>query len=350
MKFKRKIQLDRIGSSTAPARVGNIVEVSPEIDCREGAVIAARALSESQTYGNIELPNGRLAKVVQGNLLVGVLGARNALHGYMGYAPTELEVGESIHLLNMGGVMGVCDAPNKSLGPPIQLQVLGQVSRGGKLLNIADFAIDPCDTLNPDGPPCVLIVGTCMNSGKTFAAAEIIRIWSHAGVKVAAGKLTGVAAMRDLLAMQDNGAVATCSFLQCGLPSTVTTNDLGAVARACINKLDESRPDVIMLELGDGIIGGYNTEGVLNDPQVQARTGARVLCANDLVGAWGGVQRLEPRGHRPDVISGPVTDNAVGTRYIEGELKIIARNARLDPRGLAAATADAAGIKLELPE
>lgn len=350
MKFNRRIRLDRVGSATLPARIGAVVEVAPTIVCEPGAIVAVRALTDNPVYGHVEMPSGRLAKVVAGNLMAVVLGARRALHGYMGTVPDSLAVGDEIALLNMGGVAGVCDAPNKDLGPPIRLEVLGQVEREGTPLNIRDFALPPCDTLDPDGPPITLVFGTCMNSGKTFAAAEIIRLWTRAGLKVAAGKVSGVAAQRDLHGFRDNGAIVTASFVDCGLPSTVGATDLGAVSRAVVAELERSRPDAILLELGDGIIGGYNTDGVLGDPSLRARTGARVLCANDLVGAWGGVQYLEPLDHIPQVISGPVTDNAVGTTWIEDHLELPARNARLDPEGLARAVARAASLPVEISE
>ena len=347
MRFTRRIRLDRTGSATTPARLGPIVEVSPDCECLEGSVVVGRALSDKHVYGELELPNGRMAKIVRGNLVAGVLGARQALHGYMGHVPTSLAMGDVISILNIGGVMGVCEMVNKDLGAPIGVEILGQVIREGKPLNIKDFALPPCDTLTVDGPPIVLVLGTCMNSGKTYAATEIIRVLSHAGIKVAAGKVSGVAALKDLLRMQDNGAVATASFLDCGLPSTVNATELAPTARAVVQQLERTTPDMILLELGDGIIGGYNTGSILKDPSIRARTAARVLCANDLVGAWGGVNFLEELQHRPEVISGPVTDNAVGTTWIERELGITSRNARLSPEELALAVAGHLGLTLE---
>jgi hypothetical protein len=346
MKYTRKIRPDRVGSVTVPARLGPIVEVSPEVHAEEGAVIVGRALSDKTVYGELELPNGRMARVVRGNILVGALGARQALHGYMGHVPEKVAMGDIIHLLNIGGVLGICPAPNKDLGPPIGIEVLGQVVRDGRPLTIRDNALPPCETLDPKGPPICLMLGTCMNSGKTYAASEIVRVLSQRGIRVAAGKVSGVAALRDLLKMQDNGAVAISSFLECGLPSTVLCTDLGPIARAVVQQLERATPDAILLELGDGIIGGYNTGSILRDPSLQARTRARVLCANDLVGAWGAAQMLTPLGHRPEVFSGPVTDNAVGTGWIERELSISARNARLDPDGLAGDVARALGLTL----
>jgi hypothetical protein len=286
--------------------------------------------------------------VVRGNIVACVLGARQALHGYMGRVPDRLVMGDTIALLNIGGVAGEIEAPNPDLGAPVQLEVLGQAMREDRALNLSDVAMPMVSQLSPDGPPIALVLGTCMNSGKTYAAAEIIRVLSHAGVKIAAGKVSGVAAMRDLLKMQDNGAMATASFVECGLPSTVMAKDLGAVARTVVASLEKSQPDLILLELGDGILGGYNTESILADESLRARTASRILCANDLVGAWGGVQILEQRGHRPDVMSGPVTDNAVGTSYIERELKVPSANARLSSEALAMLVAGACGLSPEV--
>ena len=350
MKFNRKIHLDRTGSATHPAKLGSIVEVSPKCVAEEGAIVVGRALGENKNYGELELPSGRKAKIIAGNLVAGVLGARKALLGYMGDVPKTLEPGDHVHLLNMGSVLGICESWNRDLGPPIPIEVLGAVVRNGIPVNIKDFALPPCAELRAEGPPLVLILGTCMNAGKTYAGSEIIRLFSVAGLRVASGKLSGVAALRDLLSMSDNGAIATASFIDCGLPSTVNMKDLASVARSVITHLERSSPDLILLELGDGIIGGYNTRSIREDPSILRRTRARVLCANDLVGAWGGVRLLEPLGHRPDVISGPATDNAVGTHYITDELKTGVANARSAPKELARLIANCLGLNPEFPK
>lgn len=350
LNFTRKIRIDRIGSATSPAQVGKIVEVSADCVAEEGTIIVARALGERKVYGELELPTGRLAKVVSGNILAGVLGARQALHGFMGHVPESLKVGDVISLLNVGGVCGVVSSNARAMGSPIPLEILGVAVRNGKPLNIRDYALAPCAALSPAGPPIVIVMGTCMNSGKTYAASEMIRLLSHSGVRIAAGKLSGVAALRDTLAMGDNGAVTTASFLHCGLPSTVNCTDLAAVARSVISHLEKPSPDLIVVEFGDGVIGGYNVGSILRDKSILARTGCRILCANDLVGAWGGANFLDEMSHRPQIISGPVTDNEVGTSYITREMKIDCANARNEPVALAQLVADAAGLDVEVKE
>lgn len=350
LRFHRKIRVGRIGSATSPARIGQIVEVSDDVQAEEGAVVVVRALGERKVYGELELPTGRLAKVVSGNILAGVLGARLALHGYMGDVPKTLKVGDIIYLLNVGGVMGTYTSASKLMGPPIPCEVLGQATRNGSLINIRDFALPPCDEISKSGPPLVLVMGTCMNSGKTYAASEVIRLLSYSGIRLAAGKLSGVGALRDTLSMGDNGAVATASFLNCGLPSTVHAKDLAAVARSVIAELERSGPDLIVLELGDGVIGGYNLDSILKDASINERTHARILCANDLVGVWGGVKFLEGLKHRPQIVSGPVTDNQVGTSYISREMNIPCANARNEPVELAQMVVDVAGLKVKVSD
>jgi hypothetical protein len=169
-----------------------------------------------------------------------------------------------------------------------------------------------------------------MNSGKTFAATEIVRQATRQGMRVAAAKLSGVAALRDTLNMADHGAVATSSFLDCGLPSTVGVGDLAPVAKAIIARLNESAPDLVVIELGDGILGGYSVESVFDDEELRAATAAVVFCASDYVGAWGGIELFRRRGIDVDVVAGSVTDSQMGEDYITSELGAPAGNAKRD--------------------
>ena len=37
------------------------------------------------------------------------------------------------------------------------------------------------------------------------------------------------------------------------------------MAKSILNKLNESGPDLIVVELGDGIVGGYAVDSILQD-------------------------------------------------------------------------------------
>jgi hypothetical protein len=167
-----------------------------------------------------------------------------------------------------------------------------------------------------------------MNSGKTYAATELIKQATRAGLRVAAAKLSGIACLRDTLNMEDHGAIAIASFLDCGLPSTVGATNLAAVAKTIISSLNESSPDLIVIELGDGLLGGYSVEAVFEDAELREATAAVIFCASDYVGAWGGIELLRRRGIEIDVIAGSVTDSQMGQDYIEKEFGVPAANAR----------------------
>jgi hypothetical protein len=329
------IDVDKIGSATSPLALTKTVALVSECEStKAGDVVVVRALTDSATYNMLELPTGRLAKINPGDLLIGVLGRRRALKGFFGDAPPACKSGDELHLLNMGGVMGYCTGHHSSLGDAIKLEVIGLVcDENGKVLNIADTAL-PLRTTLGETAPIVMIAGTSMNSGKTYAATELIKQATRAGLRVAAAKLSGVACLRDTLNMADHGAIATASFLDCGLPSTVDVEDLAPSAKAIIARLNEASPDLIVIELGDGILGGYSVETVFADFELLEATAALVFCASDYVGAWGGIELLRRKGVEVDVISGSVTDSRMGEDYIRTQFNVPAANARREGAAL----------------
>lgn len=323
------IEVDKIGSATSPLALQKTVALTGESTVvSAGDVIAVRALTDSATYNLLELPSGRLAKINPGDLLLGVLGRRRALKGFVGDVPHTVRKGDQLHLLNMGGVIGCCTGHHSSLGDAIAVEVVGLAcDKDERILNIADGALPTRLTLG-ETAPIVMIAGTSMNSGKTYAVTELIKQATRAGLKVAAAKLTGVACLRDTLNMADHGAIATASFLDCGLPSTVDAGNLAPVAKAIISRLNESAPDLIALELGDGVLGGYGVESIFEDGELRSATAALVFCASDYVGAWGGIQLLQAWGMNVDVVSGSVTDSRMGEEYVEREFGVPAANAK----------------------
>jgi hypothetical protein len=325
------VEADKTGSVTSKLCLSRtLAVVGAKTDVRAGDVLAVRALTESATYNQLELVTGRLAKINAGDVLVGALGSRRALKGFVGDVPASVSAGDELHLLNMGGVVGLCTGHHSSLSDAIRVEVLGLVcDEHGRVRNIGDGALEPRSDLG-ESAPLVVVAGACMNSGKTFAATELIRQATRAGMRVAAGKLSGVACLRDTLNMADHGAVATASFLDCGLPSTVGVGDLAPVAKAIITRLNESSPDLIVIELGDGILGGYSVESVFEDAELRAATAAIVYCASDYVGAWGGVEWFARRGLAVDLVAGSVTDSRMGEEYVEREFNVAAGNARRD--------------------
>ena len=327
----KKIEIDKTGSATSPLDMPKTVLATDSHSLPiVGDVVVVRALSESVTYGNLELPSGRLAKISRNDILLGVLGKRRALKGFVGDVPETIQVGDRLHLLNMGGVIGVCKGHHSSFSDAIEVEVVGiACDADGTVLNISDNALETATTLSPSAP-IVMIAGTCMNSGKTVAATEIIRQAANAGLRVAGAKLSGIACLRDTLHMQDHGAVATASFLDCGLPSTVDCGDLSQVAKGILNHLNTFKPDLIVVELGDGIVGGYAVDSVLKDAEIKAAISSFVFCASDYVGVIGGMAVLKDLGIDINVIAGSVTDSQMGEDFVQEHFGIKAGNARRD--------------------
>ena len=230
----------------------------------------------------------------------------------------------------MGGVIGVCKGHHSSLSDAIEVEILGiGANENGEVLNIGDNALKPTDFLEKSAP-IVIVAGTCMNSGKTVATTEIIKQAHHAGLKVAGAKMSGVAALRDTLNMEDHGAFVTASFLDCGLPSTVDYGDLSPVAKAILNHLNSLSPDLIVVELGDGIVGGYAVDSVLKDAEIKQAMSSFVFCAGDYVGVFGGMAVLKTLGIQIDVVAGSVTDSQMGEDFVQNEYGLNAGNARRD--------------------
>lgn len=332
-----RILVDKIASATRNVRVGRDLRVAPAITAREGYLVAGRIHGTKSVYNQIEDVHGRMVTLHDGDVIVGVLGHRNALHGYSGYVPEAINVGDRLHLLNLGGVIGVCTSQNPEVGKPFDVEILGAVltfpdfeDRSGVPAHIGMNAIALREEPRTD-VPVAFVAGTCMNSGKTAAASRLIRYLSREGMTVGGCKLTGVSLRRDTLSMMDYGAKWAVSFTDAGVVTT-SPETSKRVARGLVRHLADAGAQVIVAELGDGILGEYGVQGILGDTELMKAAGAIVMCANDPVGAWGAQRVMTERfGLGIDVVTGPATDNAVGTGFVERELKLTAINARTHP-------------------
>lgn len=336
--MEENVQLDKIASVVGRIDLPQTVSITSKLESRSGNAIVVRVLPEGKAKQELELSDGRMIRMFGGDIVIGALGRRRALRGYVGDVPSSVKVGDHLAILNRGGVVGASVSPDPEPEGPLACEVLGMPIIDGRIPNIRDFAIKDVSSL--DGlsiPPVVIVSGTSMASGKTSFLTELVQVLSKKGVRVAAGKLTGVACLRDLLSMEDNGAIKTASFLDSGYPSTagLDANALVDTAKAVIAELAEHSPDVMLLELGDGLVGDYGVIDVLIDPEIRKVVRVHAFCANDLAGAWGGFQYLQQHGLDIDLFAGPATDNLVGVEYLESEFDRPAINACKHPARMA---------------
>jgi hypothetical protein len=337
----RTMVVDKISSVTQACGLSHEIRIAAEIPCDEGLVLVVEILNNKANYNTLELTSGRMAKIVRGDIVVGALGHRKALFGYSGHIPAALKPGDIIQMLNIGGVLGICDSATQDKGKPFDCKVLGTVltfpylgERIGVPARVGYKPLDYDAALNARGVPVVALAGTCMEAGKTAAASAIIARMRHRGLIVDAFKATGVSLRRDIMAFEDSGARRTMLFTDLGIVTT-TAKCGPALTRTMLTEMAAGQPDAIVFELGDGLLGTYGVESILLQPDIKAALTAVVLSANDPVAAWGGVKLLRERfGIEPCVVTGPATDNQVGVEIIREQMNVEAFNAISHPTDL----------------
>jgi hypothetical protein len=326
----RTIVVDKVASVTQACGLAHEVRISPHIPAEEGVVIVVEVLNNKSTYNTLELTSGRMAKVAKGDIVVGALGHRRALFGYSGHIPAQVQAGDILQMLNIGGVIGRCDSINPDKGSPFDCRVLGVVLSFpylGERIGVPARAGHKRLDTGAHGVPIVALAGSCMEAGKTAAACAMISRMRHHRLTVDAFKATGVSLRRDILAMEDAGARRTAIFTDLGVVTTSRANG-PALTRTMLTELSAGRPDIIVFELGDGLLGTYGVDAILECPDIRSALTGVVLSANDPVAAWGGVKLLRERfSIEPCVVTGPATDNQVGVEIIREQSGVAAFNA-----------------------
>ena len=353
MSGMRTVVVDKIASVTQACGLSHEIRIATDIPpCEEGLVIVVEVLNNKSNYNTVELTSGRMAKVARGDVVVGALGHRKALFGYSGHIPPALKPGDVIQMLNIGGVLGICDSATPDKGKPFECKVLGAVltfpylgERIGVPAKVGYKALDYDAALDARGVPVVALAGTCMEAGKTAAACAVIARMRHRGLTVDAFKATGVSLRRDILAMEDAGARRCAIFTDLGVVTTTRANG-PALTRTMLSELAAGRPDALVFELGDGILGTYGVDAILECPDIRAALTAVILSANDPVAAWGGVKLLRERFRvEPCAVTGPATDNEVGVEIIAVQMGVPAINALSSGAALGDRVIEALGVR-----
>ncbi|MDP4008374.1 MAG: hypothetical protein Q8P68_04245 [Candidatus Peregrinibacteria bacterium] len=324
-----KITLDKIASVTKNAALTQEVSITENFKPKNGLLLVVEVLEDKKIYNQLELASGRLSTLKKGDVLAVALGNRKALKGFVGETPDKLKAGDIIHILNLGGVAGICTSENiKEVGHALPVKVLGAITNGKKNLTTKDYKkFEPRKSLTSK-VSLVVVSGTCMNVGKTTVACEIIKKASQEGYTVFGAKLAGIAALRDTENMNDHGAQESVSFLDAGLTSTVQNNGhVITVTKGAIEFLSKKSADFIVIEFGDGVFGEYGVMDILKDKEIQQNIVAHIGCAHDPMGAMKLAEVCKEIGAPLTVMSGPVTDNEVGANFVEKQIGIPALNA-----------------------
>jgi len=284
-------------------------------DTENGDVVVVEVIGEGGYYDRAEVEGGEMVGLEVGQLLVGVLGERKAVQGFSSEIPERLEKGDELDFVSSGGVMAKCVSSPEGIGEPYNLKFLGFVTKDGKRVNISDYSLEMSEKLEVDCP-LVLVASSRMDAGKTTLCCGLVKRFFETGKNVGALKLTGVTRQRDTLLMKKSGALKAYEFTDCGLPSSTGDSDKAVMAsKGLINEVGREA-DVVVAELGAGLLSSYNVLEVLKDSEIKKACVSLVFMSLDPVGAYGGIRILEDHSYTPDVISGPSTDTEAGRENI----------------------------------
>ncbi len=324
-----EINPDVVSSSLKRAEFEEDLElIEEEREISKGDVVVVEVVSEGGTYDKVEEIGGKTLELEEGMTIAGVLCERKAVKGFVGKMPEKVASGDVLDFIGGGGAVGKCVSSFEELGDPYPVEVKGLVRNGDEVLNVQDFSVDMDTELN-GCEPLVMVSGTRMDSGKTTLAANIIEEISDRGYSVGAAKLTGFTRQRDRLKMKRHGAEVSMDFVDAGLLSSSNgTEEVICAAKGVLNHVSNTGVDVIVVELGGGIIGYDNVYEVLTEEEIVDNVCYNAVTVMDPVAAVGAKRMLGEKGVNVDVFSGPATDTDTGENLIEDYTDVDALNGR----------------------
>ncbi|HDM24320.1 MAG TPA: hypothetical protein ENG22_05235 [Candidatus Bathyarchaeota archaeon] len=314
----------------AAARIAplkNEVEVQPAPP-HVGDLIAVKVTGKTGVYTYVENHVGEKVNLYPGDIFVAVIGYKKSTVNIVGEPPEKLDPGCKIYLLTFGGLVGNVVDVAYGLEYPLELEYIGSLVDDGEIANLKRYRrIEWRDNLGKTAP-VILVIGSSAESGKSTAVGNIVKALVKRGYKVAGVKLSGVAALRDHLRMKNAGADPVYDFVDAGLPSTYTDpKTVLSVAKGILYKANESRPDVIVAEMGGNLLGYRTVVPILLDREIMGNVTSIVLAASDALAAYGGVHiAREHYGIEIDLVTGPATDTVTGLKLIERYIGVKAMN------------------------
>lgn len=268
-----------------------------------GDLVVAEVL-EIGSHKRVQLARGRNSDLHVGDIVVLCCGARYAPDQFEGLAEVPFEQAD---LLAGGGVIGKMRQSHGRMRKPTQLKPLGLlVGENGMVLNIDDYKV-PEFTEYPS-IPVVAVTGTAMNSGKTTSAFSLVSGLCRAGNKVAAIKVTGTGAFGDFNAFLDAGADLVLDFTDAGMVTTYkqSLDRILHGALSLINVAQNAGADVVVVELGDGILQKEAWSLLICEAFKNLLSGI-IFAAPDALSAIAGVDFMQEAALKLTAVSGLLT-------------------------------------------
>jgi hypothetical protein len=260
----------------------------------------------------LELPTGRPCALHVGDVLALVFGNRYATNQFEGYARVN---GDSCDMLSMGGLCGLVESRHAGIPAPSQLRILGALAdENGRQLNLRDFALPRLQTPKKF-PHVIVVVGTSMDSGKTYTAMSIIVGLRLQGMHVAGIKVTGTATGRDTWSMRDAGASPALDFIDGGFGSTYmcSLSELKDLYSRLVAHASSMCAEWVVIEIADGLLQ-RETSAMLQDAEFRKTVHSWIFAAGDSMAAESGVRLLRKWGIEPKAVSGVLSMSPLGIR------------------------------------
>lgn len=307
----KRLEAAKRSFTTRRVDLGNARRLVCQGAPKPGDLVLARVTALGQ-HQKLESPAGRRAKLYIGDEIIVAYGARYAPDQFESVVPDDLA---ECDLVAGGGVASRVIGRHGSMRPATRIEPLGLLSDAeGKALNLSDFAL-PHRVLDTARPTVIAIAGSSMNAGKTTVAAGLIHGLAGAGLNVAATKVTGTGSGGDLWSMLDAGAHDVLDFTDLGHASTAGLPAAAAeqVALSLIAHLAAKAPDIIIVEIADGVLQ-KETAALLSSPALREAIDGVLFAAGDALSAMGGYTWLRDHGHRVIGVSGLVSASPLASR------------------------------------
>jgi hypothetical protein len=299
---------------TALTRIADLHEQNFEVKKLEksewdtGDYVVCKITEVPSHNAKLELPNGRLRGVMEGDIVVGAFGIRHATLEATG---SWKEIGEDgkFHILSWGGLLGKLTSKSAFISPFMQVKYLGHACRGGKKCVMNDFI--KTVPHREFSVPVVLFIGTSMSAGKTTSARIVTSLLKQAGQKVVGAKITGTGRLKDILAMKDVGADKVMDFTNAGLPSSICPQDeYSEKLDYLLDLVAHEEPDVAVVEIGASPLEPYNGDIAYN--RIREYVKCVILSASDPYAVYGLMKAFDIK---PDIVTG-ISSNTLGGREL----------------------------------
>lgn len=297
-------------------RISNLPDIQfslerlPQNQWATGDYVVGEVNPHHRGLSSIELGNGRMIEVTDGDQIVGAFGQRCATLEAVG---DWQAIGADLQMeaLTSAGLFGKVTSKSAFLPTLLSLTYKGHVMVSGKKVGMRDFV--PTLPERPFTLPIVLIVGTSMSAGKTSSARIIVRMLKEAGLKVIGAKLTGAGRYRDVLSVRDAGADWIFDFVDVGLPSTVCPpEEYRQALRQLLTRMMTVEADVLVAEAGASPLEPYN--GATAIEEIESNVRCMVLCASDPYGVVGVSTAFK---RQPHVVAGAAANTEAGIQLVE---------------------------------